>query len=271
MFNKPKFNIRSITQILFFIFIALIAINKSFGIPLIPEGSLHSLCPYGGIETFVSFATAGTMVKKVHESALILMTLILILTLLFGPVFCSFVCPLGSIQEWFGKIGQKIFKKKYNHFIPYKYDKYLRFLRYGVLIWTVYLTTKAMKLVFLDVDPYFALFNFWTDEVTIGGIIVLVITLFLSSFVERPWCKYACPYGAFLGLFNKIRLFKIRRNPSKCVDCKVCDNSCPMNIEISTKNKITNHQCISCLTCNSEYKCPVKNTVVFGAKKEGVK
>ncbi|WP_458788448.1 hypothetical protein, partial [Vallitalea sediminicola] len=79
--------------------------------------------------------------------------------------------------EWFGKIGKLVFKKKYNHFIPYKFDKYLRFLRYITLIWTVYLTTQTMRLVFLEVDPYFALFNLWSDEVTIGGIIVLVSTL----------------------------------------------------------------------------------------------
>ncbi|GMQ63743.1 4Fe-4S binding protein [Vallitalea maricola] len=271
MINKNKFNIRIFTQIIFFVFILLISINKYLGITLIPEGSLHSLCPYGGIETFISFITAGTIVRKIHESALILAALILMLTLLFGPVFCSFVCPLGSIQEWFGKIGKLVFKKKYNHFIPYKFDKYLRFLRYITLIWTVYLTTQTMRLVFLEVDPYFALFNLWSDEVTIGGIIVLVSTLILSLFVERPWCKYACPYGAFLGIFNKIRLFKIRRNSSSCINCKICDNTCPMNITVSEKDKITNHQCISCFECTSEYKCPIAKTVTFSTKKEGVK
>lgn len=146
--------------------------------------------------------------KKIHESALILMTIIFFfLAILFGPVFCSYVCPLGTIQEWVGKIGKKIFKKKYNHFIPYKYDKYLRYLRYITLVWTVYLTTEAMKLVFfIDVDPYFALFNFWSDEATIGGVIVLVVTLLLSLFVERPWCKYACLMEHSLGYLIKLDL-----------------------------------------------------------------
>lgn len=43
------------------------------------------------------------------------------------------------------------------------------------------------------------LFNLWSSEVAIGGIIVLILTLTASLFIERPWCKYARPFGAFLG------------------------------------------------------------------------
>ena len=90
-------------------------------------------------------------------------------------------------------------------------DRWLRYLRYGVLIWVLYLTAVTGKLIFSEYDPYFSLFNFWSGEATVVGLSVLGITLGLSYFVERPWCKYACPYGALLGISNLFRVFSIRR------------------------------------------------------------
>jgi len=87
------------------------------------------------------------------------------------------------------------------------------------------------------------------------------VVLVLSLIVERPFCKYACPYGAVLGVFNLFRIFKIRRRRSTCIDCKACDRSCPMNIPVSTSGAVRDHQCISCLKCTSEQVCPVENTV----------
>ncbi|WDC83599.1 4Fe-4S binding protein [Caloramator sp. mosi_1] len=120
--------------------------------------------------------------------------------------------------------------------------------------------------MFNDIDPYYALFNFWTGEVKIQAIILLIVVLVSSLLIERPWCKYLCPLGAFLGVFNFISIFKIRRNKSICISCKACDKLCPMNIVISDKNVIKNHQCIRCLKCTSEVGCPIENTVYIGTK-----
>jgi len=117
----------------------------------------------------------------------------------------------------------------------------------------------------MEVDPYFALFNFWNDEATIGGIIVLLVTLLASLFVERPWCKYACPFGAVVGLTNFLRVFKLKRNESTCIDCGMCDKACPMNIVISDKKIVNDHQCIGCNECTSDVQCPVSETLVLQA------
>jgi polyferredoxin len=133
----------------------------------------------------------GTFTHKIHQSSFILMILVFILAFLFGAVFCGWVCPLGSVQEWVGKLGKRLFKKRYNHFIPRRIDQYLRYLRYIMLIWVLYATAMTGKLAFADIDPYYALFNFWTGEVAITGLTVLGITLLASLAVERPWCKGA--------------------------------------------------------------------------------
>ena len=171
--------------------------------------------------------------------------------------------PVRTVQEWFGKLGRKIFRKKYNHIVPYKYDKYLRYLRYGILGWVVYVTAVTGKLVFQEYDPYFALFNFWSSEVALGSLIILGVTLMMSLAIERPWCKYACHYGALIGISNLFRVFKIKRNASTCISCGACDRACPMNITVSDSGTVKNHQCISCMKCTSEEACPIDNTISF--------
>ena len=253
--------VRYSVQIFFFVLIGMLAINKIVGetgpapLPFLPEISLHAICPFGGIESSMSFISAGTLAKSLQISTLVMTAIIIIMTLIFGAVFCSFICPLGSIQEWIGKLGRKIFKKKYNTFIPQKLHRVLRYFRYVVLIAVVVLTYKAMTLVFLEIDPFFAMYNFFTDEVTVGSLIVLGITLAGSLFIERPWCKYACPYGAFLGLIGKLSIFKIKRSEKACTSCTLCNKKCPMNIDIEHKKVIYDGQCNKCLVCTDDNVC----------------
>lgn len=274
--KKSKASIlRLISQISVFVLVGIISVGKWMAdngivIPFISNASIHAICPFGGVVTIYEFVTTGGFVQKIHSSSFILMILGVIVAILFGAIFCGYICPFGSYQEWIGKIGKKLFPKKYNKLIPKKLDNILRYLRYGVLAMVVYQTATTVKLVFQDVDPYYALFNFFTNEVAITAYIALGVFTVLSLFVERPWCKYFCPYGAFLGIFNLVRIFKVRRNKSTCIDCKLCDKACPMNIEVSKAGAIYNHQCISCNKCTSEMSCPVKNTVKISAKKEGV-
>jgi polyferredoxin len=258
--------IRLAVQVGFFVLIALISVNHTLdergkGISVLGSASLHSLCPMGGVVSVYRYLETGTMVRKTHESSFVLMWIGFGLAILLGPVFCGWVCPMGSIQEWFGKIGKKLFKRKYNTFIPYKYDKYLRYLRYPVMAWVLYMTAASATLVFADYDPYYTLFHLWTAEVAVTGVIILTAVLVLSLFIERPFCKYACPYGALIGIFNLFRIFKIRRNADTCIDCEACDSACPMNIKVSTSGVVRDHQCISCMKCTSDQCCPVPNTV----------
>lgn len=259
---------RRSVQLIFLILVAAISLNSYLenlgtAIPILSTASLHAICPYGGVVSIYRFVTAGTFVQKIHESSFVLMSIAFFLALLFGPVICGWVCPFGTVQELVSRLGKKMFKKRFNHFIPAAVDTKLRYIRYIVLFMVIYKTATTAKLMFQDIDPYYALFNFWADDVSVKALAILIIILAASLFVERPWCKYACPYGALLGLFNGIRLFKIRRTPATCIDCKACDRSCPMNIPVSGKTAVLNHQCISCMACTSESTCPIPDTVVL--------
>lgn len=274
LFRPHSIWIRKIVQWFFFLLIALIAINHALvengmGLAFLSSASLHGVCPFGGVETLYTFVTSGLLVKKIHESSLVLAGLVLILSILFGPVFCGWVCPLGTLQEWVGKIGKKLFKRRYNHFVPARIDNILRYLRYGVLAWVLYVTATSGTLIFEAYDPYFALFNFWSTEVAWSALAILGLVLVLSIFVERPWCKYACPYGAVLGITNVFRVFSIKRSETTCKADGACSIMCPMNIPVDSQKVVRNHQCISCLECTSEAVCPVAKTVLFTSR--GVK
>ncbi|KJS19243.1 MAG: ferredoxin [Clostridiaceae bacterium BRH_c20a] len=275
--SKKRFNLpRFFTQLFFFALILMISVNKNLvemgkgGIGFLSSASLHALCPFGGIVSIYQFTTVGTFVQKIHQSSFVLMFIVFAMAVLFGPVFCGWVCPLGTFQEWLGKIGQKLFGKRFNKFIPEMADKYLRYLRYIILVWVLYVIGISGKLVFQEYDPYFALFNFWTSEVAVTSLFILALTIVASIFVERPWCKYACPYGAVLGLTNLFRVFKIKRETSTCISCSACDRACPMNISVSASGVVKNHQCISCMSCTSDQVCPVANTVEMTTTKGGV-
>ncbi len=271
--NKTQ-RVRLAVQISIFVVIALIALAKALKdagivIPFLPEVSLHAICPFGGVVTIYEFIASGQFLPKLHSAAFILMALGLVVALFFGPIFCGYFCPMGSYQEWIGKLGKKLFPKKYGRLIPPKADRILGYLRYVVLALVAYQTAVAGKLVFQEVDPYYALFNFFTGEVAITAIAVLLAVTVLSLFVERPWCKYLCPYGALLGLFNLIRIFPVRRVPSTCIHCKKCDKACPMNIKVSEKGAVRDPMCISCHACTSSSACPIKDTVIVSARKGG--
>jgi len=255
-------------QIIFFVIIALIAVNhtlsetgKSIPIPFLADASLHAVCPFGGVVTVFKLFSEGGFVQKIHESSLVLGIAVLAAAILIGPAFCGWICPFGTFQDFISRIGRRILGKHFGKLIPKKLDGILKYLRYAVLVWVIVMTAISGKLIFSDYDPYYALFQFWTGEVAISGFIALGIVLILSFSVERPFCRYACPYGAFLGLSNLFRFMPIRRKASTCISCAKCDKACPMGIQVSDKSVIRDPRCISCLLCTSDAACPVSNTV----------
>lgn len=277
MVKKSKIGtVRFITQLLTLAAVFLIGVNNFLGesgggLGFLPSASTHNLCPYGGVSTLYSLFTTGNFIPKIHSSAVVILVLILVMTLLFGAIFCGFFCPFGTIQEWVGKIGQKLFPKKYNQFVPRKVDLVLRYVRYLILAKLIYETVMVGKLICEQYDPYYAIMSFFTGEILPLAFLWLGITLVLSIFIERPFCKYICPLGAILGVLSKLAIFKPRRDANTCINCKKCDKACPMNITISTKAAATGHHCISCYKCVSGEACPVDETLTVRAKAFGKK
>lgn len=260
---------RKLIQISFLILIGLISLQGTIDIEAINLGfitklSFTSVSPIGGLESFISTAKNGFAFNEFNNSGTIFIIAVLLLGVLFGPILCGFICPLGTIQEIVGGMGKKIFKNRYNNFIPEQMHLKLKYLRYVVMFFVTVVALTSIRFVFADLDPYYGLFNFWKKGVAVTSVVMLTIVLLSALFIERPWCKYLCPYGAFLGVFNKIRVFKLKRDSNTCIGCKKCDKVCPMKIDISSKEVIDDLGCIACLECTSDNACPVDNTLKLG-------
>ncbi len=151
--------IRKIVQLVFFFWVVTVialseAVQNGLSLPFSMETvSLHAICPFGGVVTLWNLIKDGVLIRKIHESAVVLASLSVILAVLFGPVICSWVCPFGTFQEWIGKLGKRLFPKRYNTFVPKHIDRYLRFLRYGILVWILVMTALSATLVFQPYDP----------------------------------------------------------------------------------------------------------------------
>jgi len=269
--KKANTWIRGIIQIAFFLFVFTIALSnfldsRGINLPLLTPKNFHATCPFGAVETFGRLILDGNFISKIHESNLWIFSGVMLITITFGSVFCSYLCPLGSFQEWTGKIGKNIFKKKYNRFISNKFDHLSGYIRYVVLFMIMIFTTLRLSLVFQHVDPYYALFHFWMGDVFFTALIVLGAVTILSLFFERPWCRWFCPFGALQGIIQLISPWKIRRNKELCVSCGICTKSCPMRINIHEKACILDTRCNRCSTCFIV--CPIKGAITHSLPKK---
>ena len=236
------------------------------------EPSIHALCPYGGLESLYSLIFGGTFIQKIFSGTLIILIITLLIALIFRRSFCGLICPFGALQEFFGLIGKKIFKKRF--IIPEKIDKLLRYLKYIVLLLTLFLAWKTAGLWVSSYDPW-AVYGHITAGITslveenLIGLIILMVTIVGSLLYDRFFCKYICPMGAFYGLISKLSPSKITRNEDTCVNCGLCNKNCPVNIKVTELKEIKSAECINCQSCILS--CPKNNTLEFKVKNKSIK
>ncbi|MEI6047202.1 MAG: 4Fe-4S binding protein [Chloroflexota bacterium] len=212
--------------------------------------SPEAYCPFGGLETLYSYiSTGGRYVPHTHLSNLVLLVAVLALTLVSKSAFCGWICPLGALQDWLFNLRRFFYRGKSPLHLPPLVDRVARSIKYLVLAWLLIETALAAKMAFREYDPYSALLNLG-KEVALGGLIVLVVTVVLALFVERPWCTYACPLGATIGLLGRLSLFKIRRDEKTCLSgCTLCNRACPSGLEVKKFKTLATSDCVNCMSC----------------------
>jgi len=222
--------------------------------------SPEAYCPFGGLETLYQYITSGgSFISRTHLSNVVVLVAVLVTAFLFRSAFCGWVCPLGFIQDLvsgFSAFLRRRFSflrkavnalKKHGARLAFL-DRYLRLLKYAVLAWAVIGAGVYGVMVFRDYDPWSALINIAKFSFT-PGIVVLGVTLVASLFIERPWCRYACPLGAASGLMGKLSPMYLKREADACKVCKVCTKACPMGLPVHAATTITSADCICCLEC----------------------
>jgi len=258
---------RRLMQLGVFLFIAFIAIRHLLagesGATI--TASWEAYCPMGGLETLFKYVSSGgSYVPHVHLSNMVVLGATLVVALLARNAFCGWLCPFGFVQDMISSFSAFIQKrlpavrkavktlKKRGAGLAVL-DRYLRFLKYPVLVWAVFGAAAYGFMVFRDFDPWAALWNLLELSVA-AGTIVLAIVLVASLFVERPWCRYACPLGAATGLVSKLGPLYLKRDAKACTACAICTKACPMGLPVHSATTIKSADCIGCLECVGE--CP---------------
>ncbi|TVR55656.1 MAG: 4Fe-4S binding protein [Spirochaetaceae bacterium] len=229
---------------------------------IFPE--LQGLCPIGAVQTISRIFTDPAYVFTTARLNIWVLAGVVAVSIALGAAFCGRLCPLGSIQEWAGKIGRRVLGKRYNSFGTGRIDHITAYLRF-VMIGVVFAAVAGWIALDLElVNPSIALAHLWTTAVPITAAVALAIVLAGSFFVERPWCRWLCPYGAVQGTIARFSPWTIRRDEKLCISCGKCDRTCPMAVRIATRPAVRDDRCNRCTVCIAA--CPVDGALTFSTR-----
>lgn len=227
-----------------------------------PPG-VEGFLPISSLMSLYFFFLTGE-IHHAHPAGLFILVAILLISLVFGKAFCSWLCPIGFISEVLGDLGDKIFRRRLR--IPKILDWPLRMIKYlllGFFVYVIFFTMSSVALrMFLD-SPYnltadIKMYYFFA-EITPFALTVILALVLLSIPFRGFWCRYLCPYGALLGLLSLASPQKIKRNSASCIDCSKCTTVCPSFIKVDKIKTVWSDECTSCMACVDS--CPVANTL----------
>jgi len=219
-------------------------------------GSFDSFCAFGGIETILPYLFAGRTLKSTNLLNFSVLFATLGVALVAGRAFCGWFCGLGAIQDFITEWTRKLFGEK-RHIrgiasktilplrLPAIVDRPLRYAKYlallVILIASLYMAFPPLR----DFCPVRAVFGL---KMTTLLWITLAVFLAGSVLVERFWCKYLCPLGAALAIFNKISPVRLVMDNHHCNNCGRCDIECSMGIA-DVPHQLDHPECVRCMEC----------------------
>ncbi len=196
-------------------------------------------CPIGSLQTFAA----------VGPFPLYAIGSLGVFGLLAGRFWCGWGCPFGTIQDVVARIRRRSDTWALR---PIAWPKYV------VLAGTLLAAWIAADTLFCKVCPAGSLFaaipqRFLSSElgfgtyfyVHIGTLVAAVVLFFL---VARFWCRYLCPLGGVLGLFNRVSILRVKLDRAKCTQCQKCLAVCPTGI-VNIDDIGTSTDCIQCGKC----------------------
>lgn len=202
-----------------------------------------------------------------------------VLSILAGRVYCSFICPMGYIQDIAFFISKRVFRRKKS------YRQTNKLLKYITLLISIFLLLAGINVLYNLLEP-FSIFgrivtNFSkpvignivniTHEIhsvsaVVFGVAVGYLFFFLVSsfFAGRFYCNNFCPVGTILGLVSNFSITGLTISKDKCVMCGKCETMCKGGCIDSKNKKIYNENCVRCFNCLN---CSTQ-AIQFGKRKE---
>jgi len=261
-------NIRVVLSLLFFLPILLFFIDFTGKLPI----ELHQLLSLQWLPALLSLN-------------MVMLSVLLILSVLFGRLYCSTICPLGVFQDIVSWKARFFFKRK----MRFNFRKAQNILRYSILAITIIGFIAGSSIFIVLLDPYstfgrivsqfirpIAIFannqaaglgsqmGFYALHevnqsafvpVSFGISLFFVLLVSILSWSKgRLYCNTICPVGSGLGLLSKFSVFKIAFDHSQCNTCGLCEKKCKSECIDSQKRTVDESRCVSCFNCISACK-----------------
>lgn len=218
-------------------------------------------------------------VPALLSGTFIVFGLLLLLTFLFGRVYCSVICPLGILQDVVAWFARRINRKK-----RYSFSREKKWLRYLVLAGVVAAFLLGGTVVLSLLDPYSAfgriavnvfrpvymginnvgaaVFNYLdnyslyhTDIYVLSlfsllaGIVTFGVVAYLAYRYGRTYCNTICPVGTVLGVISRRSLWRVRIDRDACVSCGLCERKCKSSCIDSKGKTVDGSRCVACYNC----------------------
>jgi polyferredoxin len=201
----------------------------------------------------------------VHPAGLTVFLAAIFIAFLLRKGFCGWICPAGFVSNLLEKIGKPI---RVANRLPKGLDYPLLALKYLLLAFFLYVILLKMDLGAIEAFLY-SPYNLAADakmlqfflHITPLALAVIGALLLVSLVVRNFWCRYLCPYGALLGLLAVSSPIRVRRNASRCIDCRKCEEICPASLRIAGAETVRQAECIGCMECIGV--CPEKNCLTL--------
>jgi ferredoxin len=221
----------------------------------------------------------GPALMGIFSGSVLALCILLLITLIFGRVYCSFLCPLGIWQDVVGRVAG-IFKSRKQRLTHY--GKPLNWVRYIILGIVATFFAFGITYPFAFLDPYstygrfasmlfgnaakgmnnllssifpasfglqrFANFQLWAFAVALFMFCAVTV---LSSFMGRIWCNAICPVGSLLSIISPFSMLRMHIDPEKCKHCKQCELHCKSHCIDSENDRIDLSRCVVCFNCAS--------------------
>ena len=251
--------IRTILAGVFFVLITLLFLDFT--------GTLHH---------WLSWLAQIQFLPAVMALNVVVVVALLLLTLIFGRIYCSVICPLGVFQDILAR-----FRRKKN---KYSYSKEVRWLRYPMLVVFIIAAVAGIGSLFQLLAPYSAYgriatmifqpvwklgnnvlaeiaaradsYAFYTVDtwmrslpVFIIAAVTLVVLFVLAWRGGRTYCNTICPVGTILSFFARFSWLKIHFDEDKCKNCSMCSKSCKAACIDYKNHKVDYSRCVVCGNC----------------------
>ena len=210
----------------------------------------------------------------------VVIAILLVLTLLFGRIYCSVICPLGIFQDCVSNLSSRRKGKK----ARFSYSKEIKWLRYGVLVLFVIALVAGLNALVALLAPYSVYgrmvqsllapvwqwgnnllawiaerqdsYAFVTKDVWLKSLptlivaaVTFVVVVALAWRNGRTYCNTICPVGTTLSFFSRFAMFRPVIDKSKCKSCHACERKCKAACIDVDNHKIDYSRCVDCFDC----------------------